>query len=327
MTLWGGRDGGNMVNDTRTVKAQIADKARAMGFAAVGVARAQGAGERAGLERFLGDGRHGDMAWMRDARDVRGKPEAIWPEAKSAIVVGVSYAPAGDPLAPLANLAEAAIALYARRRDYHDVLKKRIKALARWIAESFACEVRVFVDTAPVMEKPLAARAGLGWQGKHTNLVSREFGSWLLLGEVFTTLNLPPDTPALDICGSCDACVRACPTGALDAPYRIDARRCISYLTIEHKGEIPSDLARQMGNRVFGCDDCLAACPWNKFAPAAADPDMAERNDMARLKLADLVSLDDAQFRKLFAGTPVKRTGHARMQRNVQIALDNASRK
>lgn len=316
-----------MVNDTRTVKAQIADKARAMGFAAVGVARAQGAGERAGLERFLGDGRHGDMAWMRDARDVRGKPEAIWPEAKSAIVVGVSYAPAGDPLAPLANLAEAAIALYARRRDYHDVLKKRIKALARWIAESFACEVRVFVDTAPVMEKPLAARAGLGWQGKHTNLVSREFGSWLLLGEVFTTLNLPPDTPALDICGSCDACVRACPTGALDAPYRIDARRCISYLTIEHKGEIPSDLARQMGNRVFGCDDCLAACPWNKFAPAAADPDMAERNDMARLKLADLVSLDDAQFRKLFAGTPVKRTGHARMQRNVQIALDNASRK
>ena len=316
-----------MVNETRRVKAQIADKARAMGFAAVGVASALGAGEREGLDRFLADGRAGDMDWMRDARDVRGRPEAIWPEAKSAIVLGASYAPAGDPLAPLADPTEAAIALYARRRDYHDVLKKRLKALARWISETFACEVKVFVDTAPVMEKPLAARAGIGWQGKHTNLVSREFGSWLLLGEIFTTLDLPPDAPALDICGSCDACVRACPTNALDAPYRIDARRCISYLTIEHKGDIPPDLARQMGNRVFGCDDCLAACPWNKFAGPATDPEIAERDDMARFRLADLARLDDAQFRKLFARTPVKRTGHARMMRNVQIALDNAAGK
>jgi len=198
--------------------------------------------------------------------------------------------------------------------------------LARWIAETFACEVRVFVDTAPVMEKPLAARAGIGWQGKHTNLVSREFGSWLLLGEVFTTLDLPPDAPAVDICGSCDACVRACPTAALDTPYQMDTERCISYLTIEHKGEIAPELAALTGNRVFGCDDCLAACPWNKFAPPARDPELAERDDLARLKLADLVRLDDAQFRKLFAGTPVKRTGHARMMRNARIALENVVR-
>jgi epoxyqueuosine reductase len=313
-----------MVVDVRTVKSRIVNQARAMGFAAVGVARAEGAGEREGLERFLAEGRHGDMAWMRDVRDVRGKPEAIWPAAKSAIVVGVSYAPAGNPLASLADRSRAAIALYARRRDYHDVLKRRLKALAHWIADTFACEVKVFVDTAPVMEKPLAARAGIGWQGKHTNLVSREFGSWLLLGEVFTSLDLPPDALAEDICGSCDACVRACPTGALDAPYRIDARRCVSYLTIEHKGEIPPEFAHLTGNRVFGCDDCLAACPWNKFARACADPELAEREDLARFRLADLARLDDASFRALFAKTPIKRTGHARMMRNVRVALDNA---
>ena len=312
-----------MINDVRTVKSRIVDKARALGFAAVGFTRAAGTGERASLERFLAEGRHGDMAWMQDARSVRGSPEAIWPQARSVVALGLSYAPDGNPLAPLDDPGQAAIALYALRRDYHHVLKKRLKALARWITETFAAETRVFVDTAPVMEKPLSQRAGIGWQGKHTNLVSREFGSWLLLGEVFTTLDLPPDAPAEDICGSCDACVRACPTGALDAPYQIDARRCISYLTIEHKGDIPPDLARQMGNRVFGCDDCLAACPWNKFAGPAADPEMAERDDLARFKLADLVRLDDAQFRKLFAGTPIKRTGHARMMRNVRIALAN----
>ena len=314
-----------MAADGRAVKLRIADKARALGFVAVGFARARGAGEREGLERFLAEGREGDMAWMRDGRDVRGRPESIWPEARSAIVVGATYAPAGNPLAPLADPNHAAIALYALRKDYHDVLKKRLKELARWMAENFAGEQRVFVDTAPVMEKPLAGRAGIGWQGKHTNLVSREHGSWLLLGEVFTTLDLPPDAPAEDICGSCDACVRACPTGALDAPYRIDARRCISYLTIEHKGDIPPELARRMGNRVFGCDDCLAACPWNKFAPHVPDPAWPARDDLARFKLADLLRLDDAQFRELFAGTPVKRTGHKRMIRNVRIALDNST--
>jgi len=325
--------GKNMGGDARTVKARVVDKsriadkarimaeARALGFAAVGVARAEGAGERAGLERFLAEGRAGDMAWMRDRRDVRGRPEAIWPEARSVIVAAASYAPAEDPHA---DPTEARIALYALRRDYHDVLKKRLKALARWMVESFACETRVFVDTAPVMEKPLAQRAGIGWQGKHTNLVSREHGSWLLLGEVFTDLDLPPDAPAEDICGSCDACVRACPTGALDAPYQIDARKCISYLTIEHKGEIAPELARQMGNRVFGCDDCLAACPWNKFALPAHDPAWPERADLGRFRLADLARLDDAAFRKAFAGTSVKRTGHARMMRNVAIALRNS---
>jgi len=319
------KTGENMGGDARAVKARIADQARALGFAAVGVARAEGAGERAGLERFLAENRAGDMAWMRDARDVRGDPKAIWPGARSAVVVGASYAPNEDPLAQLADAGAAAVALYARRKDYHDVLKKRLKALARWMAESFGCETRVFVDTAPVMEKPLAQRAGIGWQGKHTNLVSRGHGSWLLLGEVFTDLDLPPDAPAEDICGSCDACVRACPTGALDAPYQIDARKCISYLTIEHKGEIAPELARHMGNRVFGCDDCLAACPWNKFAPPAHDPAWPERADLGRLRLADLARLDDAAFREIFAGTAVKRTGHARLMRNVAIALRNSS--
>jgi epoxyqueuosine reductase len=329
--------GKNMVGDARAVKARsadkvrIADKARGLGFAAVGIARAEGAGERQSLERFLAEGRAGDMAWMRDRRDVRGKPEAIWTDARSVVVVGFSYAPSGEPLAALADPETAAIALYARRCDYHDVIKKRLDALARWMVEEFGGETRVFVDTAPVMEKPLAQRAGIGWQGKHTNLVSREFGSWLLLGEVFTTLELPPDAPAEDICGSCDACVRACPTGALDAPYRIDARKCISYLTIEHKGEIAPELARLMGNRVFGCDNCLAACPWNKFAPPAndpaTDPALAERAEFARFRLADLARLDDAGFRKTFAGTPIKRTGHTRMMRNIGIARENSGRR
>ena len=300
-----------MRDDPTATKAKIAEKARALGFSAVGFARLHGAGERAGLEQFLAQGRHGGMHWMRDDRDVRGRPEAIWPEARSAVVLGASYAPdASDKIT--ADPTAAQIALYARRRDYHDVLKKRLKVLARWIAETCGGQVKIFVDTAPVMEKPLAQRAGLGWQGKHTNLVSRQFGSWLLLGEVFTTLELPPDAPAEDLCGTCDACIRACPTGALDAPYRMDARRCISYLTIEHKDAVAPDLAAQMGNRIFGCDDCLAACPWTKFAPPMPDPEMAERGDLARVKLADLAALDDAAFRKLFAGTSIKRTARAR---------------
>ncbi len=313
-----------MHDGAASLKATIAEKARALGFSAVGFARAQGQGERVGLEQFLAQGRHGSMAWMRDERDVRGRPEALWPAARSIIVLGASYAPA-EPSS--ANAGEAAIALYARRRDYHDVLKKRLKVLARWTAETHGGEARVFVDTAPVMEKPLAQRAGLGWQGKHTNLVSRQFGSWLLLGEVFTTLELPPDTPAEDLCGTCDACIKACPTGALDAPYRMDARRCISYLTIEHKDAIAPDLAAQMGNRVFGCDDCLVACPWTKFAPPPNDPDMIERADLARIKLVDLAALDDKAFRALFAGTSLKRTGRERVARNAAIAIGNSGDK
>ncbi len=309
-------------------KARIAEKAQALGFSAVGFTRAEGAGERADLERFLADGRQGGMAWIKDTRDVRGKPEAIWPEARGVIVLGASYAPADNTPA---DSTTAAIALYARRRDYHDVLKKRLKVLARWIADTCGGEARVFVDTAPLMEKPLASRAGLGWQGKHTNLVSRRFGSWLLLGEVFTTLDLPPDTPAEDLCGTCDACLKACPTGALDKPYQIDARRCISYLTIEHREAIGPDLAARMGNRVFGCDDCLTACPWTKFAPPRPSPTddegLAERADLARVKLADLARLDDAQFRKLFAGTSIKRTGRERLIRNAAIAIGNSGDK
>ena len=313
-----------MTEDAAGIKARIAEKARALGFSAVGFTPARGLGERAALERVLADGRAGGMAWMKDERDVRGRPEALWPEARTVIVLGASYAPAASPFS---DPTSARIALYARRRDYHDVLKKRLKALARWIADTGGGEVRVFVDTAPVMENPLAQRAGIGWQGKHTNLVSRQFGSWLLLGEVFTTLELPPDAPAEDLCGTFDACLKACPTGALDAPYRIDARRCSSYLTSEHQDAIAPDLAAQMGNRVFGCDDCLAACPWTKFAPPPDDPEMAEREELTQLKLADLAGLDDAAFRVLFAGTSIKRTGRDHVARNVAVAIGNSGDK
>lgn len=309
-------------NDT---KRRIADKARDLGFAACGFARAQGAGsDKVDLARFLAMGRHGDMGWMADVRGVRGDAAAMWPEARTAVCLGASYAPAADPRDQAAHKDRGWIAAYAKGRDYHDVLKKRLKALATWIADDTGAEVKVFVDTAPVMEKPLAARAGLGWQGKHTNLVSRAYGSWLFLAEVLTTLDLPPDEPHADLCGSCDACRQACPTDALAEPYKIEPRECISYLTIEHKGAIPPALMERMGNRIYGCDDCLAACPWNKFAPPPAEDAFRPRAELDRPRLADLAQLDDAQFRALFAGSPIKRTGRDRFVRNVAAAMGNA---
>jgi epoxyqueuosine reductase len=306
-------------------RSAIRAKALGLGFDAVGFAGvSDGAEDKVNLEKFLALGRHGDMAWMKDRRGVRGRPEALWPEAKSAIVLGANYGPSADPLAALERRDLGAISVYAQGADYHDVLKKRLKALARWLVETYGGQVKIFVDTAPVMEKPLAERASAGWQGKHTNLVSREFGSWLFLGEVFTTLDLPPDAPHADMCGSCDRCLKACPTGALPEPYRIDATRCISYLTIEHKGAIEPELMEKMGNRIYGCDDCLTVCPWNKFAAPTREEAFHPRAESSAPRLADLARLDDAAFRKMFAGTTIKRTGRDRFVRNVLIAIGNA---
>jgi epoxyqueuosine reductase len=268
---------------------------------------------------------HGGMGWMEARADQRADPRALWPEARSVIALGLSYAPGTDPLESLAWRDRATISVYARNRDYHDVVKKRLKALARWMVTEYAdAGVKVFVDTAPVMEKPLAQQAGLGWQGKHTNLVSREFGSWLFLGSIFTTLDLPADPALGDHCGSCQACLDICPTQAFPAPYRLDARRCISYLTIEYKGHIDRDLRPFMGNRIYGCDDCLAVCPWNKFSQTSHEMKLAARADLVRPDLAALVVMDDASFRQTFAGGPIKRIGHARFIRNVLIAIGNS---
>jgi epoxyqueuosine reductase len=261
------------------------------------------------------------MAWMERRARERADPVALWPAARSVVSLAINYGPAEPALAALDDPQTGAISVYARGRDYHKVLKKRLKAFGRWIAGRYACEVKVFADTAPVMEKPLAQRAGLGWIGKHTNLVSRRFGSWLFLGEIFTTLDLPSDQAAVDRCGSCDACVRACPTGALDAPYRIDARRCLSYLTIEHPGAVPAEWALRFGNRIYGCDDCLAACPWNRFATPTPHEELRARAELDRLPLASLSTIDDARFRALFAGTAIKRSGRDRIVRNAEIAL------
>ncbi|WP_246722222.1 tRNA epoxyqueuosine(34) reductase QueG [Methylosinus sp. H3A] len=281
------------------------------------------AGER--LAEWLAVGAHGDMSWMEETADRRASPEALWPQARSIVMLGVDYGARGDPLATLAKPDRGAISLYARRRDYHEVIKGRLKQLASFLlARAGGGEVKVFVDTAPVMEKPLAQAAGLGWQGKHTNLVSRRFGSWLLLGAIFTDLALEPDTPEQDHCGSCRKCLDICPTKAFPAPYRLDARRCVAYLTIEHKGQIPREFREAVGNRVFGCDDCLAVCPWNKFAQATRDAKLALREELSEPALADLAALDDPGFRALFAGTPVKRLGHARFRRNVAIAIGNS---
>jgi epoxyqueuosine reductase len=304
--------------------AEIRARAHTFGFDAVGIARAQAdAGDHRNLAQYIAERRHGDMDWMARDIDRRADPRVLWPEARSIICVGVNYGPAGDPLCVHDEPDRGAISVYARGRDYHDVVKKRLKAFARWVASSYDCEAKVFVDTAAVMEKPLAMRAGLGWIGKHTNLVSRRFGSWLFLGEVFTTLDLVPDPPEVDHCGSCDACVRACPTDALREPYRIDPRRCIGYLTVEHKGAVPPDMAESFGNRIFGCDDCLAACPWNKFAKPTPHVELRPRSDLAAPRLSDLARLDEEQFRRLFAGTAIRRTGHQRMMRNVRIATHN----
>jgi epoxyqueuosine reductase len=306
--------------------ALIRDLADAAGFDAVRIARVSDLGRETGdrLDRFITDGYHGELGWMAETAGRRRHPNRMWPEARSAIMLGMSYAPGRDPLAVLQERSRGAISVYAQGKDYHEIVKPRLKQVARGLAAALAVDVKVFVDTAPLMEKPLAALAGLGWQGKHTNLVSREHGSWLFLGSVLTTAELPPDTPEADHCGSCRRCVAACPTNAFPAPYRLDARRCISYLTIEHKGPIARDLRGAMGNRIFGCDDCLAVCPWNKFAEAGRESRFAARAETDNPPLAALLALDDAAFRRRFQGTPVKRTGRDRFVRNVLIAAGNS---
>ena len=301
-------------------------EAEALGFAACRIARADGAPRTAErLAQWLSEGAHGDMIWMADRAAERGSPRGLWPAVESVIMLGMSYAPGVDPLALESEGGVGRISVYAQGGDYHDIVKKALKALARWLVARTDADVKVFVDTAPVMEKPLAEAAGLGWQGKHSNLVSRDHGSWLFLGSIYTTLKLPADGPAGDRCGSCDACQAACPTDAFIAPYRLDARRCISYLTIEHKGPIPAEFREGMGNRIYGCDDCLAVCPWNKFAEqAAANRAFLPRAELVAPALADLLQLDDAAFRQVLSGSPIKRIGRDRMVRNAAIAAGNS---
>jgi epoxyqueuosine reductase len=306
-------------------EARIRAHAASLGFDAVGFANCVATPDMAqGLAGFLALGRHGEMGWMAANAERRGDPARLWPAARSIVALGLAYTPDEDPLAAPARRASGAISVYARARDYHDVVKTRLKALARWMEDELGGEAKVFVDTAPVMEKPLAREAGLGWQGKHSNLVSRRHGSWLFLGEILTTLALAPDAPHEDRCGECTRCLAACPTHAFPAPYRLDARRCISYLTIEHKGHIADEFRAAIGNRIYGCDDCLAVCPWNKFARGAPIAELRGRPELAALPLADLAELDDAAFRALFRGTPIKRTGRDRFLRNVMIAIGNS---
>jgi len=316
-----------LVNGTATLAQKIRDEARALGFAACGFAPAHEDPLRAQrLEQWLGEGCHGTMEWMETRLEHRRSPQGLWPEAQSVIALGMSYAPAADPLALAEVRDHARISVYAQAGDYHDVVKRALKALARWIvAQVPDIDVKVFVDTAPVMEKPLGEMAGIGWQGKHTNLVSRAHGSWLFLGAIYTTLPLPPDTPHANACGSCAACQTACPTQAFPAPYRLDARRCISYLTIEHKGPVPHQFRTALGNRIYGCDDCLAVCPWNSFAQSAAtNRAFLPRAELAAPRLADLLTLDDAGFRALFSGSPIKRIGRNRFVRNCLYAAGNS---
>ena len=299
--------------------------ARELGFDTCAITRADepwDAGAR--LEQFVDAGLHGSMHWMEETLERRKAPTSMWAQARSAVVVGLNYGPEVDPMRMLERRTEGNISVYARGRDYHDVLKKRLKRLARAFAEQTQAQVKVFVDTAPLMEKPLAAKAGLGWQGKHTNLVSRELGSWLFLGVVLTDKALQPDEPERDHCGSCSACLDICPTNAFPAPYRLDARRCISYLTIEHSGPIPTEFRAPMGNRIYGCDDCLAVCPWNKFASVARENEFWARAELKGPALDELAALDDAGFREVFSGSPIKRIGRSRFIRNVLIAIGNS---
>jgi epoxyqueuosine reductase len=309
-----------------TLESAIHAQALSLGFDACHFASAQADpkwGER--LRAWLAMGAQGDMDWMAETADRRAAPQALWPEAKSVVMLGLNYGPAADPLAVLARREAGAISVYARHRDYHDVIKGRLKQLAAFMVKrAGGGEVKVFVDTAPVMEKPLAERAGLGWQGKHTNLVSREFGSWLFLGAIFTDFALTPDAAESDHCGACRACLDICPTQAFTGPYQLDARRCVSYLTIENKGPIPREFREAIGNRIYGCDDCLAVCPWNKFAQTTRETKLAARADLESPSLAELSRLDDASFRVLFAGSPVKRIGRARFLRNVLVAIGNS---
>ena len=314
-----------LLSDAAAIKAALAEAAREQGFDVVGVTHPDSIPQASGrLQQFLAEGAHGDMDWMETTAARRGDPRALWPQARSVIMLGVNYGPDADPLAILQQRDRGAVSVYAQGSDYHEIIKPRLKSLARRLVARAGGDVKVFVDTAAVMEKPLAEQAGLGWQGKHTNLVSRQYGSWLLLGAIFTTLDLPPDEPEPDHCGSCRACLDACPTAAFPAPYRLDARRCISYLTIEHKGPIPRELRPLMGNRIYGCDDCLAVCPWNKYAQAGREAKLAARDALRAPPLAELVRLDDAGFRAMFTKSPVKRTGRDRFMRNVLIAVGNS---
>ena len=306
----------------------IRARARAEGFDAAGFACAVApTGASEGLKTYLARGHHGDMGWMEGTAERRADPRVLWLEAKSIISLGVSYAPASDPMVNLSRRERGVISCYAQGDDYHDVLKKRLKCFAGWLANEYGGEVKVFVDTAPVMEKPLAQAAALGWQGKHTNLVSREFGSWLFLGSVFTTLELQPDAAEEDHCGTCQRCLDICPTKAFPAPYKLDARRCISYLTIEHKGHIAEEFRKAIGNRIYGCDDCLAVCPWNKFAQASREAAFTPRTELTAPLLKEFALLDDATFRDIFRGSAVKRVGRDRFVRNVLIAIGNSKDK
>ena len=307
------------------LKNSIVSQAKMLGFNAVGFTLPSlPLAASLGLQDFVGSGHHGDMRWMEDKMPWRADPAALWPEAKSIIMLGHNYGPEHDPMAKLAQKDIGVISSYALNVDYHDVIKKKLKALARQIAQEHACEVKVFVDTAPVMEKPLAAQAGLGWQGKHTCLVSREFGSWLFLGSIFTTLPLPADVAEVNHCGSCSKCIDVCPTQAFTGAGKLDARKCIAYLTIEHQGQIPLEFRKAIGNRIYGCDDCLAVCPWNKFAQTSSEIAYHPRKALEAPLLQDLARLDDAGFRLLFAKSPVKRLGRDRFVRNVLVAIGNS---
>ncbi|MEL6959014.1 MAG: tRNA epoxyqueuosine(34) reductase QueG [Pseudomonadota bacterium] len=307
------------------LKEGLRAKAFEEGFTGFGVCRPDALPDLpARLAEFIEAGRHGQMGWLAERMAWRGDPTALWPEATSIVMLAEPYTPDHNPLEVLKRQDRAAISVYAQNRDYHDLVKKRLKRVGRWLVDQADCEIKVFVDTAPVMEKPLAAAAGLGWQGKHTNLLSRDLGNWFFLGAIFTTAEFEPDEPGQENCGSCRACLDVCPTDAFPAPFKLDARRCISYLTIEHKGPIEEDLRGLLGNRIYGCDDCLAVCPWNKFAQEATETRYAAREDLLAPPLAELVVLDDAAFRAKFSGSPIKRIGRDRFVRNVLYAIGNS---
>ncbi|MBF9033015.1 tRNA epoxyqueuosine(34) reductase QueG [Rhodobacterales bacterium HKCCE2091] len=312
-----------------SLKAALRAEALAAGFAAMGVCRPDAIPDAAPrLRAFLDAGRHGQMGWMADRAAWRGNPAALWPEARSVIMLAETYTPDDDPLGAVTRRDRATISVYARGRDYHDLVKKRLKRVGRWLLDRCeGAEIKVFVDTAPVMEKPLGQAAGIGWQGKHTNLLSRDLGNWFFLGAIFTTVDLEPDAAEGEHCGSCTACLDICPTDAFPAPFQLDATRCISYLTIEHRGPVDPALRKGLGNRIYGCDDCLAVCPWNKFAKAATETRYAARDGLVSPPLEDLAGLDDAAFRDRFSGSPIKRIGRDRFVRNVCYAIGNSGEK
>ncbi|MFT6063786.1 MAG: epoxyqueuosine reductase, partial [Paracoccaceae bacterium] len=312
------------ISEPDALRAALVGEIRAAGFAAMGICAPDAIPQApARLGAFLDAGHQGDMTWMADRAAWRGNPAALWPEARSIIMLADAYTPDDDPLAATKLKDRGAISVYARGKDYHDGVKKRLKRVGRWLVDRTGADIKVFVDTAPVMEKPLAQAAGLGWQGKHTNLLGRDLGNWVFLGAIFTTLDLPKDVPEQERCGTCRRCLDVCPTAAFTAPFQLDARRCISYLTIELKGPIPREMRAPIGNRIYGCDDCLAVCPWNKFAQDARDIAYDPRAELTRPRLADLATLNDASFREVFAGSPIKRIGYARFVRNVLIAIGN----